>query len=47
MASFEVGGEDVAVFLLTGGVPDIQFGMFLVQGHIFHFEVNGGDLGIF
>ena len=46
MASFEVGGDDGAVFFLAGGVPDIQFGRFLVQGNVFHFEVDGGDLGI-
>ena len=47
MASFEVGGDDGSVFLLAGGIPDVQFGRFLVQGYIFHFEVDGGNLGIF
>ena len=47
MASFEVGGDDGPVFLLAGGIPDVQFGRFLVQGYIFHFEVDGGNLGIF
>ena len=33
VAFFEVGGDDVAVFLLAGSIPDIQFGRFLVQGY--------------
>lgn len=47
MASFEVGGDNGSVFLLSGGVPDVEFGEFVVEVNIFDFEVDGGDLGLF
>ena len=47
MASFEVGGYDGPVLLLSSSIPDVQLGRFLLQVDIFDFEVDGGDLCIF
>ena len=47
MATFEVGGDDGTIFLLSCGVPDVEFCWFFFESDVFHFEVDGGDLGIF
>lgn len=47
MTAFEVGWNDGSVFLLACCIPDIQFGRFLFECDIFHFEIYGGDLSIF
>lgn len=30
MTAFEIGGDDWAIFLLSGGVPDVEFGELIV-----------------
>jgi hypothetical protein len=45
MTSFEIGWDDGPVLFLSGSIPDVEFGKFIVEVDIFDFEVNGGDLG--
>jgi hypothetical protein len=44
VAALEVGGDDRAVLLLPGGVPDVELGRLVPESDVLDFEVDGGDL---
>ena len=46
MTPLEVGRYDRSIFLLTGSVPDVKLGWFILESDVFHLEVNCGYLGI-
>lgn len=46
MTALEVGADDGPVFLLSGSVPDVEFGRFIGELYVLDFEVDSGDLGI-
>ena len=45
MASFKISGDNGSEFFLSCGVPDVEFNRLSLEGDIFHFEINSGDLG--
>ena len=44
VTSLEVGGDDRSILLLSGGVPDVQFGWFVFEDDVLYLEVDCGDL---
>ncbi len=47
MTSFKIGRDNGSVFLLSGSIPNVEFGKFIMQIDIFDFKINGGDLSLF
>ena len=47
MTAFKVSWDNGSVLLLSGSVPDVKFGKFVVKVDIFDFEIDCGDLGLF
>lgn len=46
MASLEVGGDDGSILFLASGVPDVEFGEFIMKVDVFDFEIDCGDLSL-